>query len=97
MLDQDVYLMNRKTLQGQVIKLRTAIRTHRNQRGDDRCWMDDYDLYDSLPEKAAYGVDLRQLPREQMMKNCEQYTLARSVTSTPEAALELYRLRKAEQ
>jgi hypothetical protein len=27
-----------------------AIRKHRDQRGDDRCWMDDEELYKTLPE-----------------------------------------------
>jgi hypothetical protein len=27
-----------------------AIRKHRDQRGDDRCWLDDRDLYTALPE-----------------------------------------------
>jgi len=30
--------------------LQHAIRTHRDARGDDRCWMDDEDLYRLLPE-----------------------------------------------
>jgi hypothetical protein len=31
-------------------RLRAAIRTHRDQRGDDRCWLDDEELYRALPE-----------------------------------------------
>ncbi len=27
-----------------------AIRKHRDQRGDDRCWLDDEELYKTLPE-----------------------------------------------
>jgi hypothetical protein len=34
----------------EVERLRTAIRKHRDQRGDDRCWMDDEELYKALPE-----------------------------------------------
>lgn len=30
--------------------LEAAIRRHRDQRGDDRCWMDDEVLYVALPE-----------------------------------------------
>lgn len=31
-------------------KLYAAIRKHRDERGDDRCWMDDERLYQVLPE-----------------------------------------------
>ena len=31
-------------------KLFSAIRKHRDQRGDDRCWLDDEELYKVLPE-----------------------------------------------
>lgn len=27
-----------------------AIRSHRDARGDDRCWLDDEELYKTLPE-----------------------------------------------
>jgi len=33
-----------------VCKYEAAIRKHRDQRGDDRCWMDDEELYKILPE-----------------------------------------------
>ncbi len=93
--DEHLPRMTRANLIKEVMDLRSAIRHHRDQRLDDRCWMDDYELYDSLPEKAGkQTVDLRVLPQEQMMANCERYILCRSLASTPEAALELYRLRK---
>jgi hypothetical protein len=34
----------------EVGRLREAIRKHRDYRGDDRCWMDDEELYKVLPE-----------------------------------------------
>jgi hypothetical protein len=38
---------------GSIIALRNAIRDHRDAKGDDRCWLDDYKLWavlhDSLP------------------------------------------------
>jgi hypothetical protein len=37
-------------LTAEVARLRAAIREHRDQRGDDRCWMDDETLYAALPE-----------------------------------------------
>lgn len=78
----------------EIKKLRAAIRKHRDQRLDDRCWMDDYELYESLPEGATpHYVDLRLLPREEMLKNCERYVECRATTETPEEALSLYRER----
>jgi hypothetical protein len=32
------------------LALCAAVREHRDQRGDDRCWRDDRKLYASLPE-----------------------------------------------
>jgi hypothetical protein len=95
MLEFDIYHMNSQSLRREVAKLRTAIRLHRDQRLDDRCWMDDYVLYDALPEKSA-GADLRGLPKEEMLRNCEHYVQCRLISATPEAALELYRSRKRE-
>lgn len=65
-----------------------AIRKHRDQKLDDRCWMDDYELYSVLPE-GLEGVDLRLLPKTEMMKNCEHYIDCRSITNSPEEALKI--------
>jgi hypothetical protein len=35
---------------GMCMKYEEAIRKHRDQKGDDRCWMDDEELYKILPE-----------------------------------------------
>lgn len=70
--------------------LHNAIRHHRDQTGDNRCWLDDYDLYALLPE-GLNGVDLKCLTREQMLKGCHQYVDCRLVTETPEQALILYK------
>lgn len=37
-------------LRARVAELEAAIRSHRDQRGDDRCWLDDETLYRVLPE-----------------------------------------------
>ena len=55
---KDLYLLEENerlskeavALYEEVEKLRGAIRTHRDQRGDNRCWLDDETLYSSLPE-----------------------------------------------
>lgn len=56
--------------------LATAIRKHRDQKGDDRGWMDDLELYKALPEGVA-EADLRIPPPAEMMKNCERYIQCR--------------------
>ena len=45
--------MRREDLVAEVIRLRDAIRKHRDQRLDDWCCMDDIELYEVLPE----GID----------------------------------------
>lgn len=49
--------------------LEDAIRRHRDQRGDDRCWMDDEELYAALPE--GYKPPERDTSVE--LERCRQY------------------------
>lgn len=51
-------------------RLRNAIRLHRDQRGDDRCWMDDQALYDVLPEKVKGNA---QSSPEEMLTQCKKF------------------------
>ena len=37
-------------IRSQILELRKVIRYHRDQIGDDRCWVDDYLVWNSLPE-----------------------------------------------
>jgi len=53
-------------------RLLEAIRKHRDQRADDRCWLDDIELYKELPEGVA-DADLRLPPPLEMMSNCLRY------------------------
>lgn len=74
-------------------RTRNAIRKHRDQQLDDRCWMDDYALYEVLPEGLA-GADCRGLPYSEMITNCNQYLICRLNQLTPEQALVEYQLWK---
>lgn len=57
-------------LRAEIIRLRDAIRSHRDQRGDDRCWLDDEKLYAALPD----GIPAKtQLDQELMLKNCARF------------------------
>lgn len=57
----------------EVKRLSSAIRSHRDQRGDDRCWMDDEKLYAALPE--GYTPPPRDSTVE--LRNCERYIASR--------------------
>lgn len=56
-----------------IINIIDAVRYHRDQKGDDRCWMDDEKLYQSLPE--GYTPPERDVAVE--LKFCEQYIKCR--------------------
>lgn len=51
-------------------KLKAAIRSHRDERGHDRCWLDDQKLYAVLGEGGADGT---LPPRAEFLSNCERY------------------------
>lgn len=62
--------------------LLAAIRKHRDQRGDDRCWMDDQELYEVLPEGLG-GADLRLCGAVEMLKNCTRFVASRHDPAQP--------------
>lgn len=53
--------------------LEQAIRNHRDARGDDRCWLDDINLYKALGEPVPPGMELALPNRDAFLKRCEQY------------------------
>jgi len=67
-------------LKEEIETLRNAIRLHRDERGNDRCWLDDERLYSVLPEgKKADMV----LPcRQEFLKNCARYWADRQPMSS---------------
>jgi hypothetical protein len=58
-------------------RLRAAIINHRSQKADDRCWMDDEELYKVLGDciEADFGVG----DKAAMLKNCERFLEQRCV------------------
>lgn len=70
-IDQDIVDMSYGDLQVSVLHLRNGIRKHRDERGHDRCWMDDQRLYSCLPE--TIDIDTTLPPRECFLKNCEKF------------------------
>ena len=65
-------------LENQVNKLIGSIRKHRDQRGDDRCWMDDEELYKALPE--GYTPPVREVAVE--LGLCEKFIESRRNPAT---------------
>jgi hypothetical protein len=70
-MDSDLQKMSIRELQYEVMLLRNAIRKHRDQKGDDNCWLDDFELYGLLPERIKCNPDLPN--KELMMHNCALY------------------------
>lgn len=77
-----------RELAEEIVILRKAIRAHRDARGDDRCWMDDEELYKSLPE--GYTPPERDSTVE--LERCRQYIASRqhpqTVYLSPEREIE---------
>lgn len=60
-------------LERRVKELEVAIRLHRDQKGDDRCWMDDANLYMILPE----GYSPPTMDTAVELYNCEKFIASR--------------------
>lgn len=60
-------------LERRVQELEAAIRSHRDQRGDDRCWLDDEKLYKVLPE--GYTPPARDCTVE--LELCKRFIVSR--------------------
>lgn len=71
-MDDDLKSMSILQLQTEIMKLREGIREHRDQKGDENCWLDDqFYLYGLLPEKINADPQLPE--KELMMLNCSLY------------------------
>ena len=77
-LNEDIESMSLNDLKNEVIKLRDMIRYHKDQKLNDRCWLDDIKLYECLPE-ACEGYDST-LPSENIfLENCKIYCRNRQI------------------
>lgn len=70
-LNGDLDSLGREELRAEIIKLRAEIRYHRDQRGHDRCWLDDVKLYRALPETTEAEFPLPE--RSEFLTNCARY------------------------
>lgn len=59
---------------------RRIIRWHRDQSGDDRCWLDDYQVYEMVLGLPALNV---LFPPDQRLSLCRQYHRDRSSPELP--------------
>jgi hypothetical protein len=73
-VDEDVGKMSLVEAYKEVLRLRQAIRLHRDERGHDRCWLDDQRLYQTLGEGVG---DLTLPPKCEFLTNCEIFWLSR--------------------
>jgi hypothetical protein len=54
-------------------RLEAAIRKHRDQTDDRRCWQDDDDLYAALPEGATVKADTSLPPEPEFLESCARH------------------------
>jgi hypothetical protein len=75
-MNDDLDGMTEENLKDEIKKLRAVIRYHKNQKGHDRCWVDDLRLYETLPE-GAVGYDPNLPPEDEFLDNCKQFCRSR--------------------
>ena len=69
-MDEDLESFTRAELVAEVLKLRKAIRTHRDSSGHDLCWHHP-DLWRTLPEQLE--PDIAVPPWPQFLRGCVAY------------------------
>ncbi len=70
-VDKDLKTMTRDQLEAEAARLRAGIRQHRDERGDDRCWLDDQRLYSLLPDTKNAITKLP--PKDVFLNSCERF------------------------
>lgn len=68
--DKDLEQLNREQLIEEIIKLRNAIREHRDSTGQDLCWHHPK-LWNLLPEKTDPKIEIPEWP--EFMEGCIRY------------------------
>ena len=79
--DKDVENMSTDQLREELVALRNAVRLHREERGHDRCWIDDGRLYGALPEQKGAVSQLP--PWSEFQANCRRFWELRQCGSSP--------------
>jgi hypothetical protein len=71
MLIGDPTRHNERAMEIRIDELEAAIRKHRDERGDDRCWLDDVDLYTILGDTTQPEFKLPE--RAEFLGNCARF------------------------
>jgi len=66
----------------EAVKLREAIRKHMGERGHDRCWLDDLELYSVLDPKFD-KMNLQLPPLPEFIHNCQLFWAERQPEPKP--------------
>jgi hypothetical protein len=69
-MDKDLEALSREQLMAEVLKLRNAIRKHRDSSGHGLCWHHP-DLWSLLPEKVSPAIAIPAWP--QFIRGCVKY------------------------
>jgi hypothetical protein len=69
-MDDDLDALSREQLVAEVVKLRQAIRQHRDSTGHDLCWHHP-DLWSVLPERVEPSLLVPEWP--QFLRGCVRY------------------------
>jgi len=77
--DPDMKVMAPGELRHEVMRLRQAIRKHRDAHGNARCWHNDLALYAVLPEEKPAGR--MDGPEDELLRNCRRYIRRQQCTS----------------
>jgi hypothetical protein len=69
-LDDDLILMSESDLRAEAVRLRAAIRKHRDSAGHNLCWFQP-ELWSLLPESSNAPLDIPE--RIEFLRRCEEY------------------------
>ena len=73
---------NREQLREKIRKVRQIIRYHRNQKGDNRCWLDDFLVWESVNGSRWSPIKLP--PYDEMMVKCLDFWTHRQAETVDE-------------
>jgi hypothetical protein len=73
--DDDLLEMTSREMLTKFMELRSAVRKHRDEKNQDRCQVDDAELYKYLPENR--GADLHVDPPAVFLRGCVNFRFTR--------------------
>lgn len=87
-MDSDLDGMSRDELIGELIKLRNAVRAHRDSSGHDLCWHHPA-LWQLLPEQSTVALEVPEWPI--FLRGCIRYrqSLDEELPDAPRSSAEL--------